>query len=425
MSIQDSDNNNISDRVYGGTGSASLSLENKTIVSASLYITNGTVFYNYTVGSQLEQGSTATSYEPYVGGTASPNSSYPQTINNVTGDVEVVVQNKNLFDKENANVLNANLDGGVVNVISNSRTVWIKCKPNTAYVISKLISQQFQVGTTETEPQSGTTLMQLTGTKTTVGDREYIVLITNATANYLLCRYVNIFQDDDETIRNTIMIEQNSTSTNYVPHKEQTFIFPLGNEKLMLGDYLADDGKQHIRKQKIFDGSESWYAYTDKNTQSYYCYYTNAPSDCIAAQEEANLVKCNVLPESTWDDIYGKRHDTPIIALRNNKRFYVRVPFATLVEWEAYITQQYTNETPVIVEYKLAQNETIPYTSAQQTAYNQIKQALSYESQTNIFGLSNGSNPVFDVEAYQSTKLVLEERDAKYESLEARVALLE
>lgn len=40
---------------------------------------------------QLEEGSTSTSYEPYVGGTASPNPSYPQTVNVVTGTQTITV----------------------------------------------------------------------------------------------------------------------------------------------------------------------------------------------------------------------------------------------------------------------------------------------------------------------------------------------
>ena len=41
-------------------------------------------------------------------GTASPSPSYPQEITNVTGDVEVVVNNKNLFDWNG--VINPSLD---------------------------------------------------------------------------------------------------------------------------------------------------------------------------------------------------------------------------------------------------------------------------------------------------------------------------
>lgn len=59
--------------------------------------TNGTT-YNDTYYYQVEQGSTATSYEPYTNG-ASPNSDYPQPINNLSGDIPYKVSGKNLFNE--------------------------------------------------------------------------------------------------------------------------------------------------------------------------------------------------------------------------------------------------------------------------------------------------------------------------------------
>lgn len=49
------------------------------------------VFNNYSFDLQLESGSTATTYEPYVGGTASPNPDYPQAIQVVTGTQTVTI----------------------------------------------------------------------------------------------------------------------------------------------------------------------------------------------------------------------------------------------------------------------------------------------------------------------------------------------
>lgn len=46
---------------------------------------------------QIEAGSTPTAYEPFTNG-ASPNPSYPQTIQTVTGEQDVVITGKNLFD---------------------------------------------------------------------------------------------------------------------------------------------------------------------------------------------------------------------------------------------------------------------------------------------------------------------------------------
>lgn len=46
---------------------------------------------------QLEKGSTATSYEPYVGGVPAPSPDYPQDVNVVTGEQTVTVTGKNLL----------------------------------------------------------------------------------------------------------------------------------------------------------------------------------------------------------------------------------------------------------------------------------------------------------------------------------------
>ena len=59
----------------------------------------------------------------------------------------------------------------------------------------------------------------------------------------------------DVTDITNVQLEKGSTATTYTPHKEQTFTFPLGNEKLMLGDYLADDGIHHVRRQATESGT--------------------------------------------------------------------------------------------------------------------------------------------------------------------------
>lgn len=51
----------------------------------------GGTFTNWNLKIQLERGSAATSYEKYVGGQASPNPLYPQTVNVVTGNQTITV----------------------------------------------------------------------------------------------------------------------------------------------------------------------------------------------------------------------------------------------------------------------------------------------------------------------------------------------
>ncbi len=105
----------------------------------------GNATYSKTAGTdynlQIEKGSTATSYEPYVGGIPAPNPDYPQTVNTVTGRQVVTVADgdsqsqsyevnlgKNLFDSTTE--LPSSWSGGTINTIS------LKLQPNTMYTMS-------------------------------------------------------------------------------------------------------------------------------------------------------------------------------------------------------------------------------------------------------------------------------------------------
>ncbi|MBR4486445.1 hypothetical protein IKS57_03705, partial [bacterium] len=102
---------------------------------------------------QVEKNSTATSYEPYVGGTASPNPDYPQDIRVVKGNNTINIHGKNLFDKDNANILNASFaTEKKLNSSADGRILWIACKGNTTYTISKISSTRFRILTTATTP---------------------------------------------------------------------------------------------------------------------------------------------------------------------------------------------------------------------------------------------------------------------------------
>lgn len=70
---------------------------------------------------QLEEGSTSTSYEPYCGGIPSPNPSYPQNVNVVSGDNDIVVCGKNLFDMNT-------ISSSSIITINNNQTLTINGK---------------------------------------------------------------------------------------------------------------------------------------------------------------------------------------------------------------------------------------------------------------------------------------------------------
>lgn len=199
---------------------------------------------------QLELGSTATSYEPYVGGIPAPNPDYPQDIDVVTGEQTVDVYGKNLFDKNNVNQYMGYFDGNADNPIlvngttNRNRVIYIKCKPSTAYSISLTNRNGInspQVGTTDSLPSNGLAVTKLGIFES--GSLKLENLTTSATAQYIVIRFQTNpstvrFDDISQALLAGLQIEQSSTATAYEPYQGQSYEINLG--KNLWGGFSAD-----------------------------------------------------------------------------------------------------------------------------------------------------------------------------------------
>lgn len=155
------------------------------------------------------------------------------------------------------------------------------------------------------------------------------------------------------------------TMPTYKPYQEQKVTFPLGNQKLMKDSYLVSDGIHHNR-----------------------------------AQTTVNISNIVTLPNGKIGGIFaptGKKYSG------NNKLFCTKAKHDTT---RSYITDTvYENPSNVIfvgdstdtletlkakydgaiLEYELAEEETVPYTEEQQEAWDKIEQLHTYKNVTNIF----------------------------------------
>ena len=345
---------------------------------------------------QIEEGSTATEYEPYVGGYASPNIDYPQKFYNLTGDVEVKVENKNLFNKTTAtqNAL-LNVSGQIVSQpgVSDENgfiSDYIFLKAGVNYY-----------NNTRGYSNAGFYDLNKTFIERTTLNQSAIVTVLND------C-YVRL--NGKMGYLDTFQFEKGLTATPYTPHQDQTFTFPLGTEKMYLGDYLADDGIHHVRNRQIVNSSSIIeYISTYK--------YFRVRLDHKSISNRSN----------PFSNYFSKVTANGTRIASANTAFYVwlfdenGIFEADVANFKAFADECENNNNPLAIEYNLEKEEITPYTPAQQEVYNAIKEAISYEGQTNISGSSEEANPIFEVEAYQSTKLILDEID----NLKARVSLLE
>ena len=353
------------------------------------------IFNNYNIMIATSD----TSYVPFV--PDSPTPDYPSSITNVTGDVEVVVGNKNFFDN-NTKLNNQSLtwaEGTTYARQGNIVSDYIIIN-NIASIFSNYIFYIFFYDKDKNYLGNSATVRKTTGTSYSnlqlpVDERiKYFRLLYASSSNNSL---------DMSTINNIIVTKNSDTTLPYVAHQEQKFIFPLGNEKLMLGDYLADDGIHHVRGQ--FTMNEN--TLIASSAYGINSYAVTLPNRAISNETDLLFIS------SHFKGIPANQRGTAPNVIYSNTAQQAEIrntEFSTLASFKEWLEEQYQNETPVIVEYELEEEVIVPYTSAQQEVYNQIKQALSYEEQTNISGSSDGSKPIFNVEAYLDTKEVIDDK---------------
>ncbi len=327
-------------------------------------------------------------------GQASPNPSYPQDIKNTgdNGSVNEKVQNKNLLNITS----NTKTNKGVVLTIEGTHLT-IKGTASQNYPVDRntmplLLLNEIPVGTytfsTEGEYQGRTSQamnfefydkdnnkIAEFETSESNNSRTFIVEAPIKTIKF----FRNMLEGQTIDFDLYLQLEQGSTATEYQAHAEQNISFPLAQgQKLMEGDYLADDGVHHVRGEVVLDGTESW-GYTGQYNNMYSYNFVLSPA-VINTGSKHNLGLSNyfhnITSEYQADD--GGCYFTA-------GRFVIFVAdISTVNDLKTWLADKYSNNNPVIVEYNLAEEVIDPYTEEQAEVWEQIKALRTYKPVTHI-----------------------------------------
>ena len=191
----------------------------------------------------------------------------------------------------------------------------------------------------------------------------------------------------------------NVTVANKEKEEQQVVTFPLSEgQKLMKGDYLADDGIHHKRKQIELDGTENWLRYPAANQ------FYIALNDSKAKNNEISIMS-NYYKGIPFANRNLNSDKKCAISESGTLAVFTK-DYTNVSDFKAYLAQKKEDGTPVILEYKLAEEEIEAYTPEQQEAYNQLKQLTAYEEETNIYS-TNEVGPVFTVTAVKDINSVI------------------
>lgn len=200
---------------------------NASSINAAIvvYLYNNTIGTQVTVENiQIEEGTTAHDFVPYVGSMTSPNPNYPQDIHVVSGDNEITICGKNIFD--DSNVTNLWSDYNTQKIINQngSNLHRYECSQGDTFTIQ---------ATFESASGQGAILIQFFDKDgNSLGRHAYsnstsLTLTRTAPANTsyaYMGRYL--------VAPATIQIKRSSQGTTYEPYEGQTFPLYLGVENL-------------------------------------------------------------------------------------------------------------------------------------------------------------------------------------------------
>lgn len=182
---------------------------------------------------QLEAGSTATDYEPFVGGTPAPNPSYPQPISVVTGENVVKVVGKNIFSGDYSQFDNQGGTGTIYNYFKLPTDGTYTLKLIAKNDISVQNPQKFLGFTRQGGESAAAVLWAWSGSFTATAGQEFIIT-NDVYSNY---RMVSMYPKNQATLEwfmenFDIQLEQGSTATTYEAYTAQDYAINLTGKNL-------------------------------------------------------------------------------------------------------------------------------------------------------------------------------------------------
>lgn len=320
------------------------------------------------------QGDGDRTYEPYCGGTASPNPDYPQDIQGLgdDGNIEVKTTGKNLCP------LGSTTSTRYINIPIN----YLMDGEN--YILS------CSVTSTDTDKTSCAIYRVTTKSEKYLGDfsrdtRVSIKFMKNIDDTHIRIYASNSWANsaNDTIAVSDIQIEEGTKTTDYEPYQGSSAIIPI-DTPLYEGDYIeyfADGTGQIVRKYKklVLDGSsdETWgnSTFSQPSDSSLVVYGILNTS---AIPQDTNPSWCNITTWNTTRNILNTHQ------MRNSGSIAFTLSaekFPTLASFKTWL-----QSNPITVVYELAEPTVIPLIAEQ---LEEIEKLYTFESTTNVFAESN------------------------------------
>ena len=348
-------------------------------------------------------------------GEPTPDTPYPVKV--VTGENSLVISTKNKVDFSTVRYADSNggvvtKNGGEYTIVNGADTdygsvrMYPSLKPNTTYTFSARVKATTNSNGSCVYIASSinTTGSQIWGSRATAGNRSYATFTTPneiSTSNNafigLYPRGSNVSATFDE-----IMIEENSTMSDYVEYEEQNYQLSLGDIELCkIGDYqdyIYKNGDNWYKKQLIgkivFNGSEDWLS----NTTSTDGTKVNVIEVNNYLRINSEMCICNYFTSDVNGGYgaitYGKVHFR--YAVGDNRKYLYFGSNMDISDWESWLS---THNTIVYYALNTSTDVQITDTTLISQLNNIYENAHSYKGTTNITSTYEDGNEQMIIEA--------------------------
>lgn len=185
------------------------------------------------------------------------------------------------------------------------------------------------------------------------------------------CKYITLAVNHDIT---NFMIEKGKINTGFIEHQEKNIHIPLNKGQVIhKDDYIMNNEIHQNRKTIILVGTENWVLSNN---------YTNNSRFSLILNDIK--IDAKVLSSHFKEGVGGTDTEN-IDAAGNNQRLMITIRNSiatTVAQLKEYLAEQYANDTPVTVEYELAEEIVTPLTKEQIEAFYEQQKAKYVDKMT-------------------------------------------
>ena len=396
-----------------GSGGTTYVLENNTYCYLRIYIPKNNQISNLVYKCMLSKGEEAKAWVEGIPNSPSPE--YPSEIETVNTQANIIICNKNFFDKDTMKLTSAFLNYDTT-AKEDFKLITAGSEDYICYIVPLPKHIRNFTISAETFGNRGVGCGFVEYPKLNMEADQFFFSNSNYkggsyTANEDI-NYVMLFVCNDGVEPVNLMIEEGNTATEYVPFMLQTKVVDIQQEMLE-GDYFVkeEDGWKEVHgwNKKLMYEIKDW-----NNTYGIHLFACTAFSgiDKTVKSGISNYFKFNNVESGI-----GAVLKNGEFAIQNHtgSAFFKNEDYDNVTDWISWLRQKHEEGNPIYVWYKLATPTKLACTEKQVQQLEDLLNTSTYKNVTHIYSTDKVS-PIIKVVYRKDIETMFNTQQSNYDT---------